>query len=120
MRIGRSAALAAAIGLAAACGDDTLRNRVTVDATENQTFSPRTVTLEVGGQVTWEFHALGHNVTFDPAAAGRPADIPGVNLEVAIGRTFDTAGPFSYHCSIHPSMTGEVIVQQASEAGVGY
>ena len=25
--------------------------------------------------------------------------------------TFDTPGTYAYHCGIHPSMTGEVIVQ---------
>jgi len=32
--------------------------------------------------------------------------------ERSCSKTFDTAGTFNYHCSIHPSMKGQVIVEK--------
>lgn len=84
-----------------------------VTATTGQQFTPATVRVATGGVVTWVFQSLGHNVTFD-AATGAPEDIPGVNSNTSIARTFTTNGTFSYHCTIHPGMTGTVQVSSAS------
>jgi plastocyanin len=48
-------------------------------------------------------------VTFT-AATGVPADIA-TTANASVTRTFSTAGTFTYHCTIHPQMTGTVIVQ---------
>ena len=37
-------------------------------------------------------------------------DVP-LNPTVTYIRTFITPGTFTYHCNIHPAMTGTVIVQ---------
>ena len=84
-----------------------------VTATTGQQFSPATVHVATGGRVTWVFQSLGHNVTFD-AVSGAPDDIPGANTNTSIARTFSTNGTFSYHCTIHPGMTGTVQVSSAS------
>ena len=55
--------------------------------------------------------SLGHNATFDGRVAATPADIPGVNTNVSIARVFNTAGTYNYHCTIHPNMTGSVLVR---------
>ena len=90
-----------------------------VTATTGQTFNPNSVQLAVGGTVTWVFQSLGHNVTFD-AMAGAPADIGGVNTNTSIARTFPTAGTFTYHCTIHPGMTGSVqVVSATTQTGSG-
>ncbi len=90
-----------------------------VTATTGQAFSPNSVQLAVGGTVTWVFQSLGHNVTFD-AVAGAPADIGGVNANTSIARTFPTAGTFTYHCTIHPGMTGSVqVVSTTTQVGSG-
>ena len=85
-----------------------------VTATTGQAFTPSTVNIKAGGSVTWVFQALAHTVTFNtPAPPGTPADAGTVSSPYAntsISRTFSTAGTFAYHCSIHPGMTGTVVV----------
>jgi len=47
-------------------------------------------------------------VTFD-AVAGAPTDIP-ARTSGSASKQFNTAGAFTYHCAIHPAMTGTVNV----------
>ncbi|MFI5232726.1 MAG: plastocyanin/azurin family copper-binding protein [Gemmatimonadales bacterium] len=81
----------------------------TVDATASLAFLPSTLTVASGTSVTFAFASVAHNVTFT-AATGVPADIP-TSSNTSVQRTFATTGTFSYHCTIHPQMTGTVVVQ---------
>jgi plastocyanin len=81
-----------------------------VNATAALAFDPSTLNTKVGHAVTFAFGSVGHNVFFD-AVTGAPANIPGVNANTSVSRTFDTAGTFTYSCHIHPSMQGKVVVQ---------
>jgi plastocyanin len=81
-----------------------------VNATASLAFDPSTVNTKVGHAVTFAFGSVGHNVFFD-AATGAPADIPGVNANTSVTRSFDTAGTFTYTCHIHPYMQGTVVVE---------
>ena len=80
-----------------------------VNATASLAFDPSTLNTTVGHTVTFKFGSVGHNIYFD-AATGAPADIPGVNSNTSVTRTFDTAGTYTYSCHIHPSMQGKVVV----------
>ena len=82
----------------------------TVRATPSLAFTPGTSTVTVGATVTFDFGSVAHNVFFD-AHSGAPPDIPGNNVNTSVGRTFATAGSYSYSCHIHPNMHGTVIVQ---------
>ena len=73
-----------------------------------QTFTPPSVDIASGGTVTWTFGALTHNVTFG-AQAGAPQNIA-TSVNTDVPRTFGTAGTFGYNCTIHPGMSGTVIV----------
>lgn len=79
----------------------------TVAATTSQTFDPAQVDITAGGTVTFAFSSLTHNVTFNNT--GSPANI-GDTANSNVSRTFPTAGTYPYHCTIHPGMTGTVIV----------
>ncbi len=71
-------------------------------------FAPATVTVAVGGTVSWvNGDTASHTVVFDDGSPSSGTLATGQ----AFKRTFDTAGTFTYHCSIHPSMTGTVIVK---------
>jgi len=71
-------------------------------------FSPQSVTITVGGTVTWTnsgpatHTATGNAGEFDSGNIGNGGNF---------SHTFSTKGTFSYHCAIHPSMTGTVTVQ---------
>jgi plastocyanin len=70
-------------------------------------FSPSTLKLKVGQQVTWtnKQQGVAHTVTADGGAFDHPMP-PGAKFSFS----FAKAGTFAYHCSIHRSMHGTVVV----------
>jgi plastocyanin len=83
----------------------------TVNASASLAFSPNTLTINAGEVVTFAFGSVAHNVAFDNPNAATPTDIGGLNTNTSIQRTFTTAGTYNYHCTIHPFMTGAVVVR---------
>jgi plastocyanin len=81
-----------------------------VTASASLAFTPPTVTIKRGGTVTFDFEGVGHNVFFDNAPPGAPANIAGVNANVSKTLTFPATGTFAYNCHIHPGMRGTVVV----------
>jgi len=77
-------------------------------------FSPATITIPVGTTVRWT-NATGapHTVATTGTAAG--AFVSGViPAGGAYSRAFTQVGTFAYLCAIHPSMTGTVVVTDAT------
>ncbi len=74
----------------------------------NFSFNPATITVKRGTAVTWKNNdSTGHTITADGTNGPASGVVdPGTTYSF----TFDTAGTFTYHCSIHPSMRGTVIV----------
>ena len=107
--------LALSLMLFACSGDDPVApdgppaDAPQVAATPQLAFTPQTLDIATGETVTWVFGSTAHNVTF-AQTAGRPTDIPGQNANTAIGRTFATAGTFPYVCTLHPGMSGTIVV----------
>jgi plastocyanin len=75
-------------------------------------FSPRTVTVNVGDSVTWtNSDAQTHTAT--SGTAWNTGDIGnGESKSVTMRRS----GTFDYICAIHPTMTGRVVVRGTSSA----
>jgi plastocyanin len=77
---------------------------VTID---NFTFSPKVVTIAPGTTVTWvNDDDIPHTVT----NANRVFRSKALDTEDKYSFTFTTAGEYEYFCSLHPHMTGKVIV----------
>lgn len=78
-------------------------------------FSPNTVTVNVGDTVTWTNNdGVSHTATADGGSFGTGS----LGNGESGAETFGTAGSFPYHCSIHPQMTGTVVVQAAAATPV--
>jgi plastocyanin len=74
---------------------------------DNFAFAPATLTIKVGGTVTWTNRdEEPHTV----AANDGSFRSPGMGTGATFSRTFPTAGTFDYVCSIHPMMHGTVVV----------
>lgn len=73
-------------------------------------FTPKRVAIARNGSVTWNFGSLEHTVSFT-GGTGAPNSILSGGLNSSISRTFTNAGNFSYICTIHAGMNGEVIVR---------
>lgn len=70
-------------------------------------FQPDSVTVDPGDTVHWtNLDSVTHTVTSNSGAFGSP--FLAQNDEYS--HAFATSGTFSYHCSLHPSMTGTVTV----------
>jgi amicyanin len=80
-------------------------NQVMVD---NFTFAPAIATIPVGTTVTWTNHDdIPHNVV-NPE---RKFKSPVLDTDETFSFTFDVPGTYQYYCSIHPRMTGQVVVR---------
>jgi len=77
---------------------------VTID---NFSFRPQTLTVAVGTTVTWTNRDdIPHTVVSDDAVFKSKAR----DTNEKFSYTFDKAGTYPYHCSLHPKMTGQVVV----------
>jgi plastocyanin len=105
-------ALAAAASLALAATGLALAADQTV-VIDNFAYSPATVTVQEGDSVTWRNDdGDSHTATADDGSFDTGTLATGESGAV----TFDTAGSFDYHCSIHPEMTGTVVVEAGAPA----
>jgi plastocyanin len=75
---------------------------------DNFSFGPQTLTVSVGATVTWTNRDdIPHTVvSTDGVFKSKVLD-----TDEKFSFTFSKAGTFPYFCSIHPKMTGKVVVQ---------
>jgi plastocyanin len=75
---------------------------------DNFSFGPQTVTVPVGATVTWTNRDdIPHtSVSTDGVFKSKVMD-----TDEKFSYTFTKAGTYPYYCSIHPKMTGQVVVQ---------
>ena len=75
---------------------------------DNFSFGPQTVTVPVGATVIWINHDdIPHTVvSTDGVFKSKVRD-----TDEKFSYTFTKAGTYPYYCTIHPKMTGKVVVQ---------
>jgi plastocyanin len=77
---------------------------------ENFSFSPATITVKKGTTVTWTNNdTTAHTVTAD---SGNAFDSGTMEQGKTFSHTFDSAGTFKYHCTLHSDMHGTVTVTE--------
>lgn len=75
---------------------------------DNFVFSPNPVTVPAGATVRWTNHDdIPHNVVADDKSFKSKV----LDTDEAFSYTFSKPGTYTYFCSIHPKMTGKVVVQ---------
>jgi plastocyanin len=75
---------------------------------DNFVFGPQTVTVPVGTTVTWTNHDdIPHTVvSTDGVFKSKVRD-----TDEKFSYTFTKPGTYPYYCSVHPKMTGTVVVK---------
>ena len=77
---------------------------------DNFSFGPATLTVPVGTTVTWTNRDdIPHTVVSTDDAKAFKSKV--LDTDERFSFTFDKPGTYPYFCSIHPKMTGKVIVQ---------
>ena len=73
----------------------------------NFAFAPAEITIAPGESVTWtNDDGAPHGLEFNDGAPGTDPLLP----KASFSRRFDQPGTYDYNCSVHPYMTGRVVV----------
>jgi plastocyanin len=74
----------------------------------NFAFTPGEITIAPGESVTWtNDDGAPHGLEYHDGAKGTDHLLPGASFS----RRFDRPGTYDYNCSVHPYMTGRVVVR---------
>jgi plastocyanin len=74
---------------------------------QNVTFSPNPITVARGTTVTWtNLDGVPHTITADDGSWGSGT----LGQGATYSHVFTSPGTYTYHCAIHPFMTGTVMV----------
>ena len=77
---------------------------------DNFSFGPGALTVSVGSTVTWTNRDdIPHTVVSSDDPKVFKSKV--LDTDEKFSFKFDKAGTYSYFCSVHPKMTGKVIVQ---------
>jgi plastocyanin len=75
---------------------------------DNFSFAPATITVKAGTQITWtNADDIPHTVVSDDQAFKSKV----LDTDEKFTFTANKPGTYSYFCSIHPKMTGKVVVE---------
>ena len=86
---------------------------VTID---NFTFSPARLTVKAGTTVTWvNQDDIPHTVASDTKVFKSKA----LDTDDKFSFTFTTPGVYDYFCSLHPHMTGKIVVESGKTSATG-
>ena len=74
----------------------------------NFVFTPAEIIIAPGGSVTWtNDDGAPHGLAYHDGAKGTDLLLPGATFS----RRYDQPGTYDYSCSVHPYMTGRVVVR---------
>jgi amicyanin len=79
-------------------------------AIDNFTFDPQRVTVKTGTSVTWTNR---DDIPHAIAATGKLFKSKVLDTDNSYSFTFTTPGTYEYFCSLHPHMTGTIVVEAA-------
>jgi plastocyanin len=81
---------------------------------DNFTFGPQRLTVPVGTTVTWTNQDdIPHTIVSTSQAFRSQA----LDTNDKFSFTFTTPGSYDYFCSLHPHMTGTIVVEAAGKGG---
>jgi plastocyanin len=112
----RSTLIAATLGVAMATATaivlpgraDSAPHAVTID---NFTFNPQRLTVTVGSTITWiNKDDIPHAI----ASSGALFRSKALDADDNYSFTFTAPGTYQYFCSLHPHMTGTIVVEAAA------
>jgi plastocyanin len=94
----------------AAAGSEPPAAGVSEVVAKDNRFSPAAIQVPAGTEVTWSFQdgQVPHNVRGDGWGSGEP------QRSGTFRHTFDQPGTYDYTCTLHPRMTGRVLVTAGS------
>jgi len=103
-------------GAALACviAPSVAQNTVVPVTIDNFVFEPARVTVKAGTTVTWTNRDdIPHTV----AANERQFKSKVMDTDESYSFTFSTPGEYTYFCSLHPHMTGTIVVEGTTGSG---
>jgi amicyanin len=87
------------------------QNQTSAIAIDNFTFNPHTVTVKAGTTITW---TNKDDIPHAIAAVGKQFKSKVMDTDNTYSFTFTTPGSYAYFCSLHPHMTGTIVVEAAT------
>jgi amicyanin len=79
---------------------------------DNFSFAPATLTVKAGTQITWtNADDIPHTVVSLDQSNDQSFKSKVLDTDEKFTFTFSKPGTYSYFCSIHPKMTGKVVVE---------
>ena len=103
------------LGVVAVSGCTSSQSGSTVTI-QNMAFNPSTLNVQVGTTVMWiNKDSVTHHVVSDTGVF----DSGDLATGQSYNYTFNQTGSFPYHCSIHPSMTGTIVVSTSAPTSTG-
>ena len=103
-------------GAALACviAPSVAQNSVVPVTIDNFVFEPARLTIKAGTTVTWHNRDdIPHTV----AAKDRSFKSKVMDTDESYSFTFATPGEYAYFCSLHPHMTGTIVVEGTAGSG---
>jgi amicyanin len=80
---------------------------------DNFTFNPPRLIVKAGTTVTWD---NDDDIPHTVVATGKAFRSKTLDTEDKFSFTFTTPGTYEYFCSLHPHMTGSIVVEAATGA----